>query len=281
MKLLLLLILIVNYSFATTIYDIWSPEKDGEGWLVLAADGNVYDVSEELARELEIHLNEGSEISFNLSEQKSLKRKRVIGFQVLNTKQNLFPEDIPTPMDNYNPTVIDSMPRALEIFDTMRQRSRSRGQCFNRAYVWSYEMHKQFGVKSTKTWLFFTKKFIREYRYHWWFHVSPSISVKNENDYILMDRKYMKTPVGIEEWKNYFMRNEPKCPVVSKYSDYRDHQEENYCYYMHSSMYFWQPLQLENLESGRGDLKTEFNFSELKKAYRNGFGIWIRGGQWP
>ena len=47
-----------------------------------------------------------------------------------------------------------------------------------------------------------------------------------------------------------------------------------YCYHLESSMYFWQPVQLENLETRRWDIRRGFTHSELRVSYRNGFGMW-------
>jgi hypothetical protein len=126
-----------------------------------------------------------------------------------------------------------------------------------------------------KVFLFFTSKYIRRYDYEWWFHVAPYTLTQEDEEVRerVLDFKFTRSPLLMKNWTDLFMINKASCPVVGKYSEYRQQQDREDCYLMKESMYFLQPLDLSQLEeTGRG--KTNWNSFEIKRAYRNGFGIW-------
>ncbi len=172
----------------------------------------------------------------------------------------------------YTPTLLSSLAQADQIFQNMNQRFRKKSECYNRAEVWTYEAFKETGTLSMKVFLFFTSKYIREYRYGWWFHVSPYAMVSENNQAIerVLDRAYFESPALMKDWTDYFIEPKTICPVVAKYSDYSNHQSESYCYLIKVPMYFWQPRDIEELEKS-GVEKTEFIQSDLDWAYRQAF----------
>ena len=141
------------------------------------------------------------------------------------------------------------------MFATMRRGIRNRSQCYNRAHVWAWELNKKVyndrKIQVGKIWLFFTRKYIREYRYKWWFHVSPFVDVNSELR--VMDRKFTKGPLPEKTWTDIFIYSKQRCTEVYKYSDYRDHQFATHCYVIKSSLYYWQPYQVDNVERADGD----------------------------
>lgn len=172
----------------------------------------------------------------------------------------------------YQPTVVSDLGLAMEYFKGLNPYYRRRSQCFNRAHIWSYELNTQRKVLSMKVFLFFTRKYIREYDWAWWFHVSPYLLVQN-NDQIeerVIDYMFMKGPTPMREWTDYFMKSKTECPAVARYSDYENHEEESYCYLIKAPMYDWTPRDLERKEQ-QGLYKTGFIESEVNEAYRQGF----------
>ena len=68
-----------------------------------------------------------------------------------------------------------------------------------------------------------------------------------------------------------FIASKQACPVVYNYTDYSQNQYSSDCYVMKSSVFYWQPWQLENVEK-RNQSRQGWNRYEVKKAYRNAIG---------
>jgi hypothetical protein len=176
-----------------------------------------------------------------------------------------------TPELAYSPSVVTAT-EADSIFRNLNDRSRRRAQCYNRAHVWAYESFKNRGLKSMKVFMFFTLKYIREYRYRWWFHVAPLTEVSDGESIrdTVLDPIFMEGPVGLKEWSDRFIRPKTECPVAAKYSDYEKLQNETYCVFMKVPMFFWQPRDLEALEHG-GAPKKGFLQDDVDYAYWQAF----------
>lgn len=185
-------------------------------------------------------------------------------------------EEMPSeePFENFTPSVLKSPEEARTIFNSLRRNSRSSSQCYNRAHVWAYESRNKYQLDSMKVFMFYTRKYIREYNFHWWFHVAPFTYIGNNGSAqeSVLDRKFTKGPTDMKSWTDIFMKNKVTCPVISKYTDYENHQEKEYCYLYKASMYYVQPLDLEKLEE-TGRTKNQWLDYELRRAYWNGFGM--------
>ncbi len=99
-----------------------------------------------------------------------------------------------------------------------------------------------------KIFLFFTTKYIREYRYDWWFHVSP-MSYVAEDEYV-MDRVFTKSPLRPQAWTNIFMQNNSVCKSVNNYFDYHKNDPHEYCYLIRSTMFYLGPAALKRRDQG-------------------------------
>ncbi len=162
--------------------------------------------------------------------------------------------------------------QAEKVFHSMNPNYRRRSQCFNRAHVWTYETFTSKQIRLMKVFMFFTARYIRDYHYGWWFHVSP-FSYVNDNGTVresILDFRFMQGPASPREWSDHFIEPKSECPTVKKYSDYSNHQYEHYCYFMKVPMYFWQPRHLEALETGALPPET-FIRDEVLSAYSQGF----------
>jgi len=173
---------------------------------------------------------------------------------------------------SFEPTVLESKTNAENIFSTMRKKSRWRSQCYNRAHIWAFEEFKKNGTKLRKNFLFFTNRYIRNYRYKWWFHVAPAtfVQVDNEKKEIVLDRTFFDEPVEVNDWTKHFIYSGSSCPTVYKYSDYDNNQNAEDCYLIKTSMYFWQPTDLEEFEK-TGQEKSSFIEGEVRRAYYQAF----------
>lgn len=174
--------------------------------------------------------------------------------------------------EEYTPTVIESVDVAKKYFQESRYVNKE-SQCYNRAHIWSYEWFVKHNVNSNKTWIFFTRKYIRKFKFDWWFHVSPSVPVREADGVIrekLMDVKYARGPINLKQWTDIFMRDDANCPMVKKYTDYANYPESGSCYTMRSSMFYYQPYEIESKETW-GTSKNNWYDVEIKAAYLEAF----------
>lgn len=172
----------------------------------------------------------------------------------------------------FDPTVVSSHSRATSIFRRMRRDYQNDSQCYNRAHVWAYEEYLNSGLKSKKLFMFFTRRYIRNYRYKWWFHVAPMVLVKQGRSTVerVLDRRYTGGPRYVSTWTRNFVHSGRKCPVVYRYNDYRNNQESQDCYLIPVSMYFWQPRDILRRDQ-TGSEKTQFFKREVDHAYWEAF----------
>jgi hypothetical protein len=180
------------------------------------------------------------------------------------------------PMTNgpYSPSILQSFEEAVRLLQETRSDYDEKSQCYNRAHVWAYEWRTEKNIFSSKVWLFFTPQYIRKYKFNWWFHVAPSVHVINKNAVKerIMDRKYAKSPLKLKEWTDIFMRDQSHCPVVDQYSHHADYPESGSCFVMKSSMYYYRPLDLEEIEL-KGKIKERWEAPEVIDAYLDGFNV--------
>lgn len=172
----------------------------------------------------------------------------------------------------YEPSILKNMDVARSFFYDARMTQKKESQCFNRAHVWSYEWRTKKNLYSSKAWLFFTRRFIRKYKFEWWFHVAPMVHVVVDGAVRerVMDIKYARGPIKLKQWTDIFMRDNADCPVVEKYSEQANHPESGSCFLMKSSMYYYQPVDLEELDV-LGTEKTKWLQPEVKNAYLEAF----------
>ena len=262
------------------------PLKGESNYLVLTTSGDVFELSADNAEAVEaayFSLEQNIVIDIDLVD---ISLNKILGFReniskikLLNEEiefntESAFDTEIPTPLDDYDLSQVWNMNDANKLFRSQRTRTRRRSQCYNRAHVWTYELKKR-GVNSGKVWLFFTKRYIKDYKYKWWFHVAPYVTVKGEEEETVMDREFTRKPETLTKWKNIFMKNNAPCPTVDYYTDYRDNfwDGSKYCYFIKSSMYYWQPFDIENLEKGEPQ-RTDWKRSLLEQAYKNAIKGW-------
>ena len=172
------------------------------------------------------------------------------------------------PKERATLTVLPDYAAAQSVMDSMNGKTHDKSECYNRAHMWTFDALTQKQVNLGKLWIFFTRKYIREHRYKWWFHVAPYTEVGAERAPYMLDRGFTMIPYTVENWKNIYMKNGAACPVITDYQAYETRQEEAYCYLVYSSQYYWQPWQLKEL-STTGEVTYGYKESQLKIAYRD------------
>ena len=160
------------------------------------------------------------------------------------------------------------------VFSAQRRDTREDSQCYNRAHVWSWEMRKfsQRGrkVQPGKMWIFFTKKYIKEYDYKWWFHVAPFTKLKGRD--MVMDRKFLRGPVTKRAWSDFFIQPRTKCTTTKRYSKYANNPYKGHCFLIRTSVHYHQPYQIQKFETGENPVQRNWQEWELKLAYKDGVG---------
>lgn len=187
----------------------------------------------------------------------------------MGNEKSLLTEETP-----YTPSILKNLDVARSFFYDARTTHKEESQCFNRAHVWTYEWRTKRNLYSQKVWLFFTRKFIRKYKFDWWFHVSPMVNVVVDGvvKERVMDVKYARGPIKLKQWTDIFMRDNADCPVVQKYSDHANYPESGSCFIMKSSMYYYQPVDLE-MKEVMGYERTRWQEPEVRQAFLEAFDV--------
>lgn len=258
--------------YRTNIYDV-DYGLPGEEILVLLGNGRVAKTNPEKIDYL-----------FILSESKRMKKelgitlnkdRYIVSIEILpaSTHSEFIPKERNDAFSTYIPTTVSNMSTAQK-YHSKGRHSPKESQCFNRAIIWSYEWYKDHSLKSMHMFIFFTRNYIRTYNFEWWWHIAPYVHVMHEGKVVerLMDIKYTRGPVTVRQWTDIFMRNDAQCRVVTKYSDYADYPYTGDCYLMRTSMYYYQPSELEMHESW-GFTKNNFKRDQLTEAYREAFDL--------
>jgi hypothetical protein len=259
-------------GLVTQVHSIDFAAKPNEENLIFLGNGQVAKLSSDDSirlKELEDIRQEKSWIDIDLN-----SKREVIHFERMNISPEPRVESFAfQSFQNFNPTVIDSMKTARSIFNDARYDPKE-SQCYNRAHIWAYEWRMNYKLLTSKIWLFFTRKYIRKYDFEWWFHVAPLFHVNIDNRMMerVADVKYARAPLRMKQWTDIFLRNDAECPLVQNYSDGANYPESRWCYTMKTSMYYYQPVDLEEFEK-YGTERTSWVEEDIRNAYLEAFGI--------
>lgn len=279
LKIFALLFIVLSLNAAASqihtgrIAHIDFPKSHSELPLIYLSDGYVLKVSGEEKNYLEEYIKAqkaGLVMKFSVDEDRN-----ILAGQVLRKSEPALPEVSEEENGEYRPSLLLSLQDANTVFNSLRRGWSSSSQCYNRAHVWTYESKKKYNLDAMKVFIFYTRKYIREYNFYWWFHVAPFTYVREGGvpTQRVLDPRFTRSPLLMKDWTDIFMNNNAVCPEITRYSQYANNQESQYCYLYKASMYYVQPLDLDNLET-KGTVKTQFYNYEVKRAYRNGFGVW-------
>lgn len=226
--------------------------------LAYGSDGLVYKIPTDEAHILgEIH---------GLLDEETNTFKPLASNQAQGSQENL--EEI---VSDFTPTNLSSLEEAHDLFKKMYRRSKRRSQCYMRAHGWAYDLYRYYGINSEKIFVFFTRKYILNYDYKWWFHVAPMVTVAGEK--IVMDREFFREPKTIKEWTRKFVYSKKDCPTVGSYQEYQalNKTTSEDCLFRITPMYFWDPRSIKNHDNGTKPRHTWKNGeirASQKKAFR-------------
>ena len=176
---------------------------------------------------------------------------------------------------DYVPSVLNSFDEVRSLFFEMRPSPVLHSECWQQAHVWAYEWRVKHNLFTSKAWIFFTRKYIRENPdLTWWFHVAPLVHVKIDGviKERVLDRKYTNGPLSIKKWTDTFIRNREHCRLVDTYSDHANYQDSAACFLQKSSMYYLQPIDLELLEKF-DTTRDSWVEAEIRTAYTQAFEV--------
>ncbi len=176
---------------------------------------------------------------------------------------------------NFNPSVIDTLESSQSVFNRMDGRTKWKSQCYNRAHGWAYDMNTQSQINSMKVFIFFTQRYIKAEKYKWWFHVSPYVLTQIDGASVetVMDRTFTRGPLKVKDWTDNFMKSNQNCPVVTRYSDYRQNQYAQDCYLIKTNMYYRSPSDIERNET-EGRHLTNWDLRGVADARKEAFKNW-------
>lgn len=244
--------------------------------LVLLANGKVsyLPANSDMAQSFELAARRGTLLKLNVNNSREITSAQTLKISEYDYENKVLASDR-SKSNRYTPTVVASFDKAKEIFKGLNRRANEESQCYNRAHVWSWEMYNDHLVRPNKVFIFFTHKYIRRYNFEWWFHVSPYVLTKEGNETVerVMDFKYSREPKTMKEWTDIFMHNNAQCTDIEKYTDYeynRSSSSSPWCMLLRSSMYYYQPLDLEKLDK-KGETKDFWVEWEINNAYREAF----------
>lgn len=222
-----------------------------------------------LKNEPNSNLQEGNWVAVDLDKNHTIISINPIKEPILG---NEYVGSINSENNDYIATILPNLASAVSIFARMNRRWQNESQCYNRAHIWNYEEYKRTSLFSKKVFIFFTRRYIRNYNFYWWFHAIPTVLVRHEGNIVerALDPRYTRGPLPMKSWSDVFVRSKRECPIITKYSTYRNNQESEDCYLHFSSMYYWQPRDLERYENTGYENKS-FIQSEVNWAYREAF----------
>ena len=170
-------------------------------------------------------------------------------------------------------TRVDNYYSLQDIMDTMRRDTREESQCYNRAHMWTFMSHQRHSINLGKVWIFFTKEYIREYNYKWWFHIAPYGEVLDGTIYVL-DKGFTTVPFNLTNWKNIFVKSQENCIVAEQYtSEVAGGQGENHCYLLFSNQFFYEPSELASLGNPVAERNSYFD-NQVIDAFRDALINW-------
>lgn len=295
LKLIFSLVLITSsigafsQSTKVQILGIDEPSVSSEPYLIFTDDGFVYELENDRSDLINIALDasvDQATVELTLSDdhattdllglRSSVKEIKLLAQSGPISKSVPFldrPEVSVAPIMNSYITNLSSDVAIENLFKRLTKKTRRKSQCYNRAHMWSWQLNQlkfnERRIQTGKVWIYFTKKYIRTYRYKWWFHIAPYLKVNGQER--VMDRTFFDGPVPVQTWTDKFIKTNEVCTEVKLYSEYRARNYTDNCVIIKSSVFYWQPHQLKNAEK-KGTEKTGWVAGEIRRAYSDSLG---------
>jgi hypothetical protein len=264
--------------FKTKIHEI-DPGQGLEPHLIKLSNGRVAFIEpddENMIDSLKTNLSQGEMLEIELDgEQRIVSAQSLERFEAQALQSDSQERFLTYKTQQHLPSLLEDRTQVKDIFGRLNPNYDRDSQCYNRAHVWAYEEFSRNGLKSDKAFVFFSNHFIRRTNFWWWFHVAPLLTHKDGAwlEQRVLDHQFSKSPQRIQEWLGQWVKTGRPCEVVRKYSDYAEGQKSDTqinCYVIKTSMYFWQPRDIERYEK-TGELKKQFIPEEIEHAYQEAF----------
>ena len=113
--------------------------------------------------------------------------------------------------------------------------------CYRRAHILSYQLDKM-NIKTMKA--FFFKGAALKMPMDWYYHVAPMVYYNGEG--VVMDKGLFKGATTLADWLHAFGEGR-KCLEVKSMDEYRANYKTETCMYLIVPMYYYGPLDLEDL----------------------------------
>ena len=262
----------------TRIHDVIIPTREGENASVLStSDGRVYEVDSYQADVMASLLRaQAGHTPLRLTLDGG---DRIVAAVELPSESGDDPELDPVIQDShglgYRASNLGEMSDADSLFDSLPA-LKHHSQCFQRAHVWARQMYLRDAVYSMKVFLFFTRAFIQQHHYKWWFHVAPFVYVRGQE--IVLDPEFVRQPREMHEWTDFFMMDRgsvkpplsasPDCSEIASYTVYEINPVSQYCYTLKLPMYYYQPQDAEDLAK-KGTRVESFRDQDVQNSMRS------------
>jgi len=166
-----------------------------------------------------------------------LKFFHAVAFLMVIAPANATVQDLEIPGYGYAVTDISSKGlTAQTLFNSLSRNwmDLEHSVCANRAHVWSYDLHKKFGINTGTIFIFFGKKVWKGQRHKYWYHAGTY--VVEDGQELVLEGSYPREitkPLTLVEWMDQEMENAPvkvqgsRCVEIKKDED-RDLTEQFY-----------------------------------------------------
>ena len=196
-----------SFQIKTEIHDI--DDSDPNETLIFLTSGHVVRINKNetaIEHDLKNAKIRHQSLNMTLSNHHKIERYNVLPYS--SPKMNKEFGSSERSNETYTPTIIANMDLVNTYFKESRYINKE-SQCFNRAHIWSYEWFIKRSINSNKTWIFFTRRYIRKFKFDWWFHVSPSVRVIEDGieREKIMDAISMSTMQRVLMYHCYRQRN--------------------------------------------------------------------------
>ncbi len=279
-----------GYSVNTHIVEIEDNGDEKSLDVLVSYDGRIFKVdrkdtetiealgtAREVGAKVEVELGTNFISEKILNEIETIKSVKLVSQNTGVSYDSNVTVNAVSPLNNYIPSDLGTYEKAERIFSALNKagKRQRKSQCFNRAYVWSKYMNKRFNVDSLKVLIYYSKRYRKEIRgSRWWFHIAPVVKVQDE--LYAMDREFMRKPVTVHDWQNYFTKKIPNeaydCKMITHYSEFKN-EYRNYsewCFTQLTSMYYWEPNDIQRVEE-TGKEMTGFSNRILNIAAKEAF----------
>ena len=195
--------------------------------------------------------------------------------------------NLTTLFPGYDPTLVSSVDAAQDYLDGLPMgfkedvgilgiHAQRVSQCYDRAELWSYHLHKNAHVNAMKVFVFYTHKYRNDYEklyrrksFDWWFHVAPYLLVKNEQGEVeerVIDPEFSDTPMTMREWTDLFIETNRACKEWVPYEKFKNEVEDftnaigtEHCYLVRAPGTDLEPEDIAARQLGQ---KTGYEFSK-------------------